>query len=155
MRFKEEGFQWFLPLWAQLDMYSPLHGSFRNKRGKSRHMVVRPFMLPSVLAVTSFQWVGSSGASPAQMKINIPTVILRKLAKGDVLGRKFSLGFMNELFIFRLHTTFKGKEKAFIYQKRFHIRAEDICKLIMICFLRGFFILSAWCWEMLATGGSY
>lgn len=154
-RFREKSFHWFLPLWAQLDICSPLHGSFRNKRSKSRHVVVRPFMLSSVLTVPSFQWVGSSGVSPAQMKINIPKVILRKLEKGDVLRGKFSLGFMNELFIFRLHITLKGKEKAFIYQKWFHIRAEDICKLIMICFLRGFFILSVWRWERLAIGGSY
>lgn len=73
-------------------------------------MAVRLFTLSSALVLASVAWVDSFGITSTQMTMNIPTVTLGKLKKAGISRGRSSLGFMNELFIFRVYKALEGKK---------------------------------------------
>lgn len=89
--------------------------------------VDRDFSLSSALILASVSWVDSFGITPTQMKTNVHTVTLGKLNKAHTLRGRSSLGFVNELFVFRVYTALE--EKKILSTKRDFSSGQRISKL--------------------------
>lgn len=85
--------------------------------------VDRDFSLSSALILASVSWVDSFGITPTQMK----TKTLGKLNKAHTLRGRSSLGFVNELFVFRVYTALE--EKKILSTKRDFSSGQRISKL--------------------------
>lgn len=124
-RFREEVVLWFpLPNVAVVSFSYSLQLCTYSAGIRS---VDREFSLSSALILASVSRVYSFGITPTQTKMNIHTVTLGKLKKAHTLRGRSSLGFMNELFVFRVHTALE--EKKILSTKRDFASGQKISKL--------------------------